>query len=128
MSKIYIILPILVSLLTFSSHSNGEWTYIGEVEGGNKFYIDYDRIKKTNNYVYVWVMTDLLEPRVSSLSYMSYYKVNCETPEKFKDLQNRVCKDGMGKGECDSLGGTIEWKYPVPNSKMEFVSDTVCSQ
>ena len=40
MNKIYIILPLLVSLITFSSHSNGEWSIIASTDIGDEFFID----------------------------------------------------------------------------------------
>ena len=86
MNKIYIILPILVSLLTFSSYSNGEWTYVTKNVEGDEFYIDYDRFKKRDNYVYTWVLTDYLEPEYGDLSSFQFIKIHCGIPKKSKDF------------------------------------------
>ena len=65
MNKILIILPILVSLLTFSSQSNGDWTYVTANIEGTEYYIDFDRVKKRDDYIYTWILTDELEPTES---------------------------------------------------------------
>ena len=129
MNKIYIILPILVSLLTFSSHSNGEWTYFTENDSGDEFYIDYDRIKKHNNMVYVWVLVDQLKPdKYGELSSIKYLEYDCGIPKKYKNLMIKFCNLGMGEGQCDVYNDEIELRYPNPGTVVESISDTVCSQ
>ena len=129
MNKIYIILPILISHLTISSHSNGEWTYFTKNDSGGEFYIDYDRIKKRDNIVYVWVLSDLLEPnKWNSLSYIYYYKYNCEIPLKYMTSQIMFCNDSMGKGNCETSRLDDKWLYPRPGSVNEALIEKVCSQ
>jgi len=129
MNKIYIILPILVSLLTFSLHSNGEWTYVMENINGTEYYIDFDRFKKRDNYVYTWVLRNYLEPdQLGELSTFQFEKIHCGIPKKSKVFRTTSCDDNVGKGKCESHHRETEWRYPNPDSVMEEIIDLVCSQ
>jgi len=130
MNKIYTFLPILVSLLTFSSHSNGGWSYYGSSDIGGEFFIDYDRIRKKGDYIYFWVLRNYLEPdQWGDMSSMSYRKVSCQVPRKEKELQSVTYDQHFGKGNITkTMSSEEDWKYPVPNSIREDHMNIVCSQ
>ena len=129
MNKILIILPILVSLLTFSSQSNGDWTYVTANIEGTEYYIDFDRVKKRDDYIYTWILTDELEPTESgTLSYLSFEKIHCGIPKKSKRFTLKYCKDNFGKGKCETINEEKEWEYPFPDSAWEGLIDIVCSK
>jgi hypothetical protein len=46
----------------FSTPSYGEWTMLGRNVSRSTFYIDFERIRKHDGYVYWWDLTDRLKP------------------------------------------------------------------
>ena len=75
MKKLLTILTLIFTLM-FSSTSYAEWTKVSEnVEDGDSFYVDYDRIRKHDGYVYCWEMGDYLKPnKYGDLSVKSYWQ------------------------------------------------------
>jgi len=49
----------LVFILMFSSPSYAEWTKVNEDVKRNTYNVDYERIKKVDENVYSWDLTDL---------------------------------------------------------------------
>ena len=55
MKKLTLIFTLLVSTVMFSSPSYAEWTKVGElVSNGSTFYVDFERIKNVDGFVYWW--------------------------------------------------------------------------
>ena len=53
MRKLTVLLTTLVfSLTMFASRSYAEWTKVGEIPDGTTFYVDFERIRKHDGYVY----------------------------------------------------------------------------
>ena len=56
------LLLILICLFISSkSYSKGSWTQFYSNDGGD-YYLDEKRLKKRGNKVYVWTLSDYLEP------------------------------------------------------------------
>ena len=55
-------LTTLVFTLMFSSTSFAEWTKVGVGMDGDSYYVDFERIRKVDEYVYYWQLADLNEP------------------------------------------------------------------
>ena len=120
----------LVFTVMFSSTSWGEWTKVGENVDGNTFYVDFERIRKHDGYVYFWFLSDYLKPLTDSmlLSSKRYHQVDCKS-FGFKVLSYVLHKQSMGR----DIGETAEphnkkWRYPRPNSVNETVLKKVCSR
>ena len=130
MNKIYIILPILASLLTFSSHSNGEWTFVVKSVNDHKFYIDLDRITKGNGYVYAWLLKNSLEPdQWGDLSSINYLKVDCGVPRKYMSLKFMSYDQHFGNGNnTTTFTPEINWQYMKPDSSNEIITNFICLQ
>jgi len=66
MKHLLLIFTLLFSSVFFSSPSFAEWTSVrqgaGESNSGDAFYIDYDRIRKNDGFVYFWTLSDYLNP------------------------------------------------------------------
>ena len=62
MKKLLLIFTLLFSTLMFSTPSYGEWTKVGANVRGTNFYVDFDRIRKHDGYVYFWTLNDYLKP------------------------------------------------------------------
>ena len=59
MKKLTLIFTLLVSTVMFSSSSSAEWTKVNEDVKRNTYNVDYERIKKVDENVYSWDLTDL---------------------------------------------------------------------
>ena len=129
MHRVTLILTFLFSLM-FSSPSYSEWTKITEGgASGNTHYVDFERIRKVDGYVYYWVLTDLLKPDENgTLSGKAYVQGDCKL-FRVKGLSFYSQKEPMGGGTGDSYNPeNPEWDYPPPNSSMEIALKSVCSR
>jgi hypothetical protein len=134
MKKLLLIFTLLFSTLMFSTPSYGEWTRTGrsDMNGGN-FYVDFERIRKHDGYVYFWQLRNFVNPdEYGFLSAKSYYQGDCKV-FRTKMLSASLHKKPMGKGDFTTLldGGYGEeqnWQYSHPGSNMDIMLQKVCSQ
>ena len=68
----------LVFTMVFSSTSYAEWTKSVESKQGNTFYVDFERIRKHDGFVYWWELGDYLKPQMGYLSAKSYNQGDCK--------------------------------------------------
>ena len=123
-----IIFTLLFSTLVFSSPSYADWTKVSTSVNGNTFYVDFDRIRKHDGYVYYWRLSDYLKPtKYGVLSAKSYSQVDCKA-FRYKRLSISYYTNSMGNG-TPSTSDTVqtEWNYPPPNSAIEIILNSVCS-
>jgi hypothetical protein len=130
--KTLLTITTLVFTLMFSSPSFSDWTKVDEDVKGNTFYVDFERIRKVDGYVYYWDLSDYLKPiKYGILSAKVYRKVDCKLFQ-FKDLIFSFHKEPMGRGsqesDYDYSPKTPEWRYPSPNSSGESILKSVCSR
>ena len=127
MKKLLLIFTLLFSTLMFSTPSYGEWMGVSTNVSGTTFYVDFERIRKHDGYVYFWIMSNLLRPDESgTLSGKGYYQGDCKL-FRFKGLSYSFHKEPMGKGTGDSSNPkNPELEYPPPNSVSETVLKSVC--
>ena len=65
----------LIFTVMFSSTSWGEWTKVLEDGAGNTYYLDFERVRKDEEYIYVWSLLDRNKPgwcpvfRILTLTY-----------------------------------------------------------
>ena len=102
---------------------------MGQNVNGNTFYVDYERIRKHDGFVYYWNMTDLLKPdKDGDLSYRGYRQVDCKL-FRIKVLIEIYYKQPMGRGTFkENTSKNPQWRYPAPNSSMENILKAVCSR
>ena len=120
---------ILIALLMFSSTSSAEWTKVMEDSLGNTHYIDFDRIRVVDGYVYFWDITDTLKPELTFSSSSAYRQVDCKL---FRDklLSIFFHKEPMAGGTGRHVSPTGEyanWYYPTPESVRAKMLLTVCN-
>jgi hypothetical protein len=123
-----IIFTLLFSTLVFSSPSYADWTKVDTNVDGHTFYVDFDRIRKHDGYVYFWELADYLKPLLGKyLSAKLYYQVDCKL-FRVKALEGNFYKDSMGNGAIISDSSKEDmWHYPPPNSSIETILNSVCS-
>ena len=121
-------LTTLVFTVLFSSTSFAEWTEVVKDVDGNTYYVDYERIKKHDGYVYFWYLSDLLKPdSKGDLSYKSYNQGDCNL-FRYKIVSDFFYKESMGQGTPVSNNVPDKnWRYPPPGSSMETILKRVCS-
>ena len=127
--KKLIILSTLIFSVTFSSPSFADWKKVGENVAVATFYVDFERIRKHDGYVYWWGLADFLKPSPNGmLSGKSYYQGDCKL-FRHKVVADSHYNEPMGRGVLASGSNTPdkEWTYPPPNSLSENVLKRVCA-
>ena len=130
MKKLLLIFTLLFSTLVFSSPSYAGWTKVGENENGDIFYVDLDRIRKHDGYVYAWDLSNYLKPtKQGNLSVKIYKQHDCKLV-RFKHLSFSFHKQPRGRGSGDVMKPVKEvqgWQYPAPNNVSESILKSICS-
>jgi hypothetical protein len=118
----------LLFTLMFSSTGFAGWTKVGESSGGT-FYVDFEKIRKVDGYVYYWTLTDNLKPtNTGTLSSKIYHQGDCKL-FRYKYLSFSHHKEPMGGGTGKTSNPkNPDWRYPPPNSAMETILKSVCSR
>ncbi|MFL2814749.1 MAG: surface-adhesin E family protein [Candidatus Puniceispirillales bacterium] len=96
---------------------------------GNTYYLDFDRIRKYDGYVYYWSLTDYLKPnKYGYLSGKIYWQGDCKLV-RGKPLTFSHYKDPMGEGtgETNSLQNA-GWINHKPNTPSEKSLISVCEK
>ena len=120
-------LPILLFSLLISFNSYGEWTKITEGQSGNVYYLDLDKIKVNNGYVYYWYMSDFLLPKDGLMSMKVYNQGDCGVG-RYKDLTAKFFSESMGMGVGMTHAPIDDWHYPGPDTALRTVFDYICNQ
>jgi hypothetical protein len=122
------LLAILFTML-FASPSLAEWTKVTESKmDGSSFYVDFDRIRKHDGFVYFWRLTNDLKPdSQGNLSTNIYIQGDCKL-FRIKGLSFTYYKGSMGQGSSENYDpDNPKWVYPTPNSMPETALKAVCS-
>ena len=124
-----LILILLFSTVMFSSSSYAGWTEVSESVNGGTSYVDFERIRKHDGYVYWWTLADYLKPKSSGVLSVKFYNQGDCKLFRYKTLSWSFHKEPMGGG----TGGVDnnpdkEWSYPSPNTIMETVLKQVCNR
>jgi hypothetical protein len=128
MKYITILIALTFSVM-FASASYAEWTDVGMDMKGNIAYVDFERIRKNDGYVYFWQLSDYLEPiSVDYLSAKFHIQGDCKL-FRFKGLSVSFHKEPMGGGTGDTINEPDKgWYSPSPNAVDEEVLKQVCNR
>ena len=121
------ILTALVGVVIFSSTSFAEWKKVSKNIDGDTWYVDFERIRKVDGYVYWWELEDHLKPdKDGDYSYKHYRQGDCKLFRR-KNLSSIYYKEPMGRGTYTPHKlKNPEWNYPPPNSVNESILKKVC--
>jgi hypothetical protein len=120
------LLALLFSLM-ISFNSYGEWTETSINSFGNTNYMDMERIRQHDGYVYWWYMVDYLKPtELGILSSKIYMQGECGV-YRTKFLSYTHSKKPMGEGGESNTPSNPEWEYVQPGSGIEDQLDRVCA-
>ena len=98
------------------------------VASGIFLYVDFERIRKNDGYVYWWELGDYTKPNdAGHLSVKVYNEGDCKL-FRFKTLIYSFHYEPMGGGTGDVQESVKKsWKYPPPMSLSETTLEKVCS-
>ena len=125
MRKLLILTTLIFSVM-FSSTSFAEWKEVGESVRAT-FYVDFERIRKHDGYVYYWRLSDYLKPtKYGTLSVKIYEQADCKK-FRYKWLSGTFHKEPMGGGIGETFNTPDKkWDYPPPDSPFETILKSVC--
>ena len=97
--------------------------------GGNSLYLDFERIRKHDGYVFFWLLKDLPKPnKYGSISVLDYDKADCRL-FRYKNIVQHQRSESMGAGTGQTFDTEdINWRYPIPGSGSEVILKSVCGQ
>ena len=123
------LITTLTLLLMFSSPSYAEWEIVAKDMDGNTFYVDFDRIRKVDGFVYFWELVDFVKPtQYGEFSFREYLQGDCKL-FRFKVLTEVYYKQSMGRGtSSEHTQKNPKWHYPRPVSVVESILKKVCSR
>ena len=127
--KTLLTISTLVFTLVFSSSSFAEWTKVTASNDGT-MYVDFERIREHDGYVYYWRLDDHLKPnKYGRLSEELYVQADCKLfRQKFLYVTHH--KEPMGRGTPFVSDNTPDkdWRYPSPNTLAETTLKSVCER
>ena len=95
---------------------------------GDVFYVDFERIRKHDGYVYWWVLSDILKPTIQVHSSSKTYNQGDSELFRVRYLSWIFYIEPMGGGAGNSGGPKDpQWDYPEPDSVMGNILKIVCS-
>jgi hypothetical protein len=123
---IYILTILLFTLISPTSSYAG-WTKVAEAKNGDKYYVDFDMIKKQDEYIFWWQLTDRLEPSPTGVSSGKFhFKSDCKMMRyKILSFSTHIEPMGVGPGKIDN-NPDKEWGYLPPNSPMKNSLKAAC--
>ena len=99
----------------------------GVTNRGNTYYVDFERIRKVDGYVYYWVLDDYLKPNKNGKFSGKLYKQGDCKLFRFKYLSFSFYNEPMGGGTGEIANPKHPgWEYFPPNSMGEIILKSVC--
>jgi hypothetical protein len=125
--KRLLVIPVLLLALFDTNPAWGEWKMVRENFFETDYYVDFDRIRKYEGYVYYWEMIDRRKPVNEALSSIKYSQIDCKI-FRYKGL-SRTYYTGHKGGGAVSLESHVaqkDWTYPHPTTLRETILKSVC--
>jgi len=124
--KLALFIGLFVSA-AISSPTFADWARIAENTTGNTFYVDFQKIRQTDGYVYFWLLNDYgSESEWGYLSSTAYVQGDCNL-FRYKNLTWSIYKQPMGVGDNPaSIKPPDEWLHPSSNQSDEIILEIIC--
>ena len=127
MKTLLTIFTLLFTVMIPSTSFAG-WTKVGSNDDGSDFYVDFERIRKHDGFVYWWDLVDYLKPKRGVWSSQTYYEGDCGK-FRLRILGDVFHKQPMGRDiGTSSTRKNPEWSYASPRSIDETILKSVCSR
>lgn len=121
-------LTILFSATIIPVPSNAEWTKVVKNDNGNTVFVDFERIRKKNGYIFFWSLID--RQNANHLGYLStqvYRQADCKMT-RYKILKYTFHEKRMGNESGTSIDSIKpNWEFPSPLSEEELPLNVICS-
>ena len=129
MRKLTLLLTLIFFSVMFSpSTSFAEWEKVSENVYGTT-YVDFERIRKHDGYVYFWYLIDYVKPNeYGNLSDINITQGDCKV-FRLKFLSYFPHKEPMGRDPVppeEPPERYKDWFYPPPDSIVEGLLKIVC--
>ena len=126
MKKLALFIGLFVSAV-ISSPSFADWARIAENTTGNTFYVDFQKIRQADGYVYFWLLNDYgSESEWGYLSSTAYVQGDCNL-FRYKNLTWSIYKQPMGVGDNPvSIKPPDEWLHPSSKQSDEIILEIIC--
>ena len=124
--------------MVFTINCWAGWTAVSKNTLNSTYYLDVDKIKQTENYIYLWYLIDYLEPIIDHPKYFvndvmsetNYIKINCNKII-FQRLKVILYGASMATGEVK--GDLVptdnkHWNQVSSGTAFEAVIETVCGK
>lgn len=114
-------------MLLLSFNVNAVWTGIAKEKGGNKHYLDLDKVSNKEGYFYFWAMVNLVKPINGFMSAKVYWKADCKL-FRIMPIEYSYHFQPMAIGDPDFkvIEDTFKWSKPTVNSAQEITLKKVC--
>jgi len=119
----------LFTLFLANEAKSEEWVEVSKAANDSMtMYVDVDSVRFGGGYLYVWRLTDYLEPNQwGTMSMKVYTKFNCSS-NTYQSMHFVAYSEDMAKGEADTLEyEPLDWESPGSGTMMEQVVNYVCN-
>jgi hypothetical protein len=118
-------LTILLFSILISFSSYGEWVQVSKGVSGTTTFINIDKIKENNDYIYYWALTNYADG--SNESAQAYRQSDCAV-NRFKVLAFYSYSEPMGSGRpASQFTPPDEWLYAIPNTVDDTLLTYTCN-
>ena len=130
--KFFFTVFIIIFSVIYSSTSFARWKGVAE-SPNSKIFVETTSIKKSNGYIYYWVMQNYTKPtEFGDLSSKRLHETDCEVPLKIKTLAAMFYNGPMGTNEVTGTVNTEtlkkkSYEYAIPGSVREIEINFVCT-
>ena len=119
----------LVFTVMFSSTSFAEWTEVTKNVHGDTFYVDFERIRKVDGYVYYLILQNHPKPNKYGNFSLKGYRQGDSKLFRIENLSTALHNQPMGEDTGDVFNSeNPKWDYAGPESVGELFLKSVCSK
>ncbi len=124
--------------MIFTLNCWGGWSAVSKNTSDSTYYLDVDKVKQTENYIYLWYLIDYLEPIIDHPEYFAqdvmsethYIKINCNKII-FQRLKVILYGASMASGELKNdliPTDNKNWNQVSNGTAFQAVIETVCGK
>ena len=117
----------MLSTVIFSSITYAGWTEITKGENSSSHYVDFERIRKHDGFVYFWSMSNYPTPIKGVSSEINLRQGDCKL-FRYKIIDGSFYNKPMLRGSPSKFAADSKWRYAQPNTIGESFLQSVCNR
>jgi hypothetical protein len=126
MKKIIVLATFVITLM-LPSTSFAEWQRVA-VYSSHITFVDFDRVRMQDGYVYYWAMDNFSTRTEGFLSAATFSQGDCNLL-RVKKMQGIFYTGSMGQGQANTYNPrVVKWDFAPPKSAIEHILNLVCSE